>query len=99
MVIAPFCYNMAPFFFFFQANESLAKYGRPQTSPEKVKVMAGATASTERIPVYQEPSLDNMETDQRRDYAHYVLQRRIQNIDKRHKNEVLKLYLPYVNSV
>lgn len=82
-----------------QANETLAKYGRPLTTPSKVKVFAGSTASMERIPVYQKPNLDNMETDERRDYAHYLLQQRIQNIDTRHKNEVLKLYLPYVNSV
>lgn len=81
-----------------QANEELDKYGRPQTSPLKVKVLPGATASTSRIPVDQKVVLENQEVDQRRDYAHFVYQQRLQNIDTRHKNEVLKLYLPYVNS-
>ncbi|XP_052220078.1 tetratricopeptide repeat protein 28-like [Dreissena polymorpha] len=82
-----------------QANESLNAYGRPQTSPPKVKVLPGSTASTERIPVDLKVTLKNPEVDQRRDYAHYIYKERVQNIEKRHKNEVMKLYLPYVNSV
>ena len=74
-------------------------YGRPQTSPPKVKVLQGSTASTERIPVDLKVTLKNPEVDQRRDYAHYIYKERVQNIEKRHKNEVMKLYLPYVNSV
>lgn len=38
------------------------------------------------------------EVDQRRDYAHFVLQQRLSNIDVRHKNDVMKLYLPYIQS-
>lgn len=58
----------------------------------------GATASQQRIPVDKEPLLVIPEIDQRRDYAHYVLQQRINNIDIRHKNDVMKLYLPYIQS-
>jgi len=52
-----------------------------------------------RVPVNSKVILGNREVDQRRDYANYVYQERIKNVDARHKNDVLKLYLPYVNSV
>ncbi|WAR31141.1 hypothetical protein MAR_033683 [Mya arenaria] len=34
-----------------QADEALDQYGRPKSSPQKVKVLPGATASTGRVPV------------------------------------------------
>ncbi|KAK3087168.1 hypothetical protein FSP39_002523 [Pinctada imbricata] len=79
-----------------QANESLDKYGRPKSTPPKVKVIGGSTASRNRIPIKREPLLVIPEVDQRRDYANFVLQQRIENIDVRHKNEIMKLYLPYI---
>ncbi|XP_048245138.1 tetratricopeptide repeat protein 28-like [Haliotis rufescens] len=80
------------------ANEALKEVGRPKTSPTKVKVIAGGSASRERIPITQEEMLMIPEVDQRRDYAHFVLQQRVDNIDLRHKDEVMKLYLPYIQS-
>ncbi|XP_046547965.1 uncharacterized protein LOC124257873, partial [Haliotis rubra] len=81
-----------------EANEALKEVGRPKTSPTKVKVIAGGSASRERIPVTQEETLMIPEVDQRRDYAHFVLQQRVDNIGLRHKDEVMKLYLPYIQS-
>ncbi|XP_069120674.1 tetratricopeptide repeat protein 28-like isoform X2 [Argopecten irradians] len=81
-----------------QANESLSKFGRPRTTPTKVKVLPGASASRERIPVQREHMMGIPEVDQRRDYAQYVLQQRLNNIDLRHRNDVMKLYLPYIQS-
>nr|XP_022325601.1 uncharacterized protein LOC111125774 isoform X2 [Crassostrea virginica] len=81
-----------------QANESLAKYGRPRTTPTKVKVRSGSTASQQRTPVKKERLLVIPEVDQRRDYAGFVLQQRMDNIDVRHKTEVMKLYLPYIQT-
>ncbi|XP_053380746.1 tetratricopeptide repeat protein 28-like isoform X2 [Mercenaria mercenaria] len=81
-----------------QANESLNEYGRPLSQPSKIKVLPGGSASRTRIPVDEKVVLLNPEVDQRRDYAHYVYNERVQNIGTRHRNEVLKLYLPYVNS-
>ncbi|XP_052790745.1 tetratricopeptide repeat protein 28-like isoform X2 [Mya arenaria] len=82
-----------------QADEALDQYGRPKSSPQKVKVLPGATASTGRVPVDFQAALKNEEVDQRRDYAHFIYMERMKNIDTRRKNEVMKLYLPYVNSV
>ncbi|XP_071154491.1 tetratricopeptide repeat protein 28-like isoform X2 [Mytilus edulis] len=81
-----------------QANEELAKYGRPKSTPNKVKVLPGASASLERVPLKKERLMVIPEVDQRRDYAHFVLQQRLSNIDVRHKNDVMKLYLPYIQS-
>nr|XP_022325602.1 uncharacterized protein LOC111125774 isoform X3 [Crassostrea virginica] len=81
-----------------KANESLAKYGRPRTTPTKVKVRSGSTASQQRTPVKKERLLVIPEVDQRRDYAGFVLQQRMDNIDVRHKTEVMKLYLPYIQT-
>ncbi|XP_067661035.1 tetratricopeptide repeat protein 28-like [Haliotis asinina] len=81
-----------------QANEALNEVGRPKTSPTKVKVISGGSASRERIPVTQVEALMIPEVDQRRDYAHFVLQQRVDNIGLRHKDEVMKLYLPYIQS-
>lgn len=83
---------------FFQANENLAQYGRPRTTPTKVKVRPGSTASQQRTPVKKERLLVIPEVDQRRDYAGFLLQQRIDNIDVRHKTEVMKLYLPYIQT-
>lgn len=83
---------------FHQANESLSEFGRPSSTPNVVKVQAGATASQERIPVNRKPMLVIPEVDQRRDYAQYVLQHRFDNVDLRHRNDVMKLYLPYIQS-
>lgn len=81
-----------------QANENLAQYGRPRTTPTKVKVRPGSTASQQRTPVKKERLLVIPEVDQRRDYAGFVLQQRMDNIDVRHKTEVMKLYLPYIQT-
>lgn len=83
---------------FIQANENLAQYGRPRTTPTKVKVRPGSTASQQRTPVKKERLLVIPEVDQRRDYAGFVLQQRMDNIDVRHKTEVMKLYLPYIQT-
>lgn len=82
-----------------QANECMKDNSRPKTTPVKVKVLPGASASTSRTPLDQHIIVQNQDIDQHRDYANYVYQERILNIDSRHKNEVLKLYLPYINSV
>lgn len=82
----------------FQANEALSKYGRPRTTPTKVKVLPGASTSQDRVPVERAPLMGIPEVDQRRDYAEYVLQQRLNHIDLRHRNDVMKLYLPYIQS-
>ncbi|KAL3871452.1 hypothetical protein ACJMK2_039449 [Sinanodonta woodiana] len=81
-----------------QANETLSKVGRPQTSPNKIKVISGSTASMQRMKIEQEPLMAIPEVDQRRDYANYVLQQRVESIGLQHKNDILKLYLPYIHS-
>ncbi|XP_041369335.1 tetratricopeptide repeat protein 28-like [Gigantopelta aegis] len=81
-----------------QANESLDKVGRPKTTPAKVKVLPGGSASRDRIPVSRENVLEILDIDQRRDYANYVFQQRLDNIDNRHKDETMKIYLPYINA-
>ncbi len=44
------------------------------------------------------PLLDIPATDQRRDYANYVLQQRLDTVTLRHRNDVRKLYIPYVQN-
>ncbi|GFR63069.1 tetratricopeptide repeat protein 28 [Elysia marginata] len=82
-----------------QANESLEKFGRPASMPrQKVKVRSGATASQRRVPLDEVKQLTAREVNQRRDYAHFVLQDRITDINKRKKDGVINLYLPYIKS-
>ncbi|KAK3780031.1 hypothetical protein RRG08_029724 [Elysia crispata] len=82
-----------------QANESLEKFGRPASMPrQKVKVKSGATASQRRVPLNEIRQLTPREVNQRRDYAHFVLHDRISDINKRKKDGVIKLYLPYIKS-
>ncbi|GFN95683.1 tetratricopeptide repeat protein 28 [Plakobranchus ocellatus] len=82
-----------------QANESLEKFGRPASMPrQKVKVRSGATASQRRVPLDEVKQLTAKEVNQRRDYAHFVLHDRLADINKRKKDGVIKLYLPYIKS-
>ncbi|CAL1537155.1 unnamed protein product [Lymnaea stagnalis] len=82
-----------------QAKETLDKYGRPSSSPKsKVKVKPGSTPSEPRVPVDYEKLLTPRVVRQRRNYAHFVLEERVENIDKRKKDNLVKLYLPYIHS-
>ena len=65
---------------------------------QKVKVKSGATASHRRVPLDEVKQLTPREVNQRRDYAHFVLHDRITDINKRKKDGVIKLYLPYIKS-
>ena len=70
---------------------------RPRSMPGKrVKVKAGSSASRERIPVLAEHPDTLDKVDDRRDYAHFVLSQRLDTLTTRHKNNLEKLYLPYV---
>ena len=86
------------FFSSLQANEALNEFGRAKTSPSKIKVVAGSSASQQRIPVHREPILILRDIDQRRDYAHHILQERLQDIGGRHRDNVMKLFLPYIKT-
>ncbi|XP_076455182.1 uncharacterized protein LOC143289867 isoform X2 [Babylonia areolata] len=81
-----------------QANEALDEFGRAKTSPTKVKVQAGSSASQHRMPLHREPILVLRDIDQRRDYARHVLHERLDDIDGRHRDNVLKLFLPYIKT-
>ncbi|KAL5012513.1 hypothetical protein ScPMuIL_011064 [Solemya velum] len=81
-----------------QANEAMSEFGRPKTMPNKMKMLPGRTASQNRTPVNQKKVLVIPEIDQRRDYAHFVMQERLGNVSSRHREDLIKLYLPYVNS-
>ena len=73
-------------------------FGRPATTPAKVKVLPGATASFNRVPIDQRMALSGPQIDQRRDYANYVLQQRLDTVGVRHRNDVRKLYFPYIQN-
>ncbi|KAK6195644.1 hypothetical protein SNE40_001029 [Patella caerulea] len=81
-----------------QANDILDKVGRPKSSPSKIKVVHGSGGMKNVKMIQEEPTLVNKEVDQRRDYAHFVFNQRLENIGGRHKNDVMKLYLPYIKS-
>ena len=72
--------------------------GRSATTPLKVKVIGGATASYNRIPVDSRTPLSVPQIDQRRDYANYVLQQRLDTVGVRHRNDIRKLYFPYIQN-
>lgn len=40
-------------------------------------------------------SMENLESDIRRDYAHYVYTDRLGDVTLRQQNDVRKLYMPY----
>ena len=93
------CYcNVALHWSIGQAEEKLDEVGRPKISPVKVKVLSGATASFNRIPVNKPVQLSGLQIDQRRDYANYVLQQRLDTVELKHHNHVRKLYFPYIQN-
>ena len=55
--------------------------------------------SSNNTPVDHQMSLSKVETDQRRDYSAYVLQRRLDDLALRRRNEERRLYLPYIVNV
>lgn len=73
--------------------------GRPKTSPKKVKVKRGPSMAHDRVAVDEQPKLDIPLTRQRREYAHYIMDRRLQELASQHQEEVRDLYLPYVQAV
>lgn len=87
--------NTLFFFLDLQAGESLEKIVRPIAKPVKVKVMPGSFG---KLPVDQEVKLNLAEISQRRDYANYILNERLNKVDIRHKHETKNLYLPYVTN-
>ena len=70
--------------------------GRPKSSPKKVKVISGGSASQARTPVDKEPELTILETEERRDHGHYIISQRLADIDIQYKDMSHKLYLPYL---
>ncbi|CAH1788066.1 unnamed protein product [Owenia fusiformis] len=81
-----------------QGGEILDKVGRPRTTTPKVKVKPGSSASRNRVPISHVDTLTLPETAQRRDYAQYLLNERLNNINIKHKNDIKKIYLPYVSN-
>ncbi|XP_064648996.1 tetratricopeptide repeat protein 28-like [Lineus longissimus] len=79
-----------------QAQESLDKFGEVSQRPLKVKVIPGETTSHPTKLVDEKPVLSIWQTDDRRDYAHYVLLQRLENVGLRQKDETQKMYLPYI---
>ncbi|XP_059149912.1 tetratricopeptide repeat protein 28-like [Physella acuta] len=80
-----------------QANERTDKM-QPSGSKTKVKVKPGASTSEPCVPVDYKRQLTPTDIKQRRDYAHFVLQERVERIDKKRKDNLIKLYLPYIRS-
>ena len=93
-----FYFSVALHWSIVQAEEKLDEVGRPKTTPLKVKVISGATASFNRIPVNKPVQLSGSQIDQRRDYANYVLQQRLDTVELKHHNHVRKLYFPYIQN-
>jgi hypothetical protein len=74
----------------------LLQYGRPVTSPPKVKVIPGSSPSQTRRALGTVRELGTEEVDERRDYAHYVYRRRLEKLALEHRDDVRKIYLPYL---
>ena len=79
-----------------QALDTLRHIGEVLDKPAKVKVQPGESASCERIPLNFKPSLTLETTEQRRDYAHFVLYSRQMDVHRRHKKAVRDVFFPYV---
>ena len=78
----------------------LEKIGDPKSRDkgDKMKVQPGASASCLRIPVDAIKKLSISEIAERRDYANYILQQRLDTVTKQHQQDIRKLYLPYVHN-
>ncbi|ESO98992.1 hypothetical protein LOTGIDRAFT_231307 [Lottia gigantea] len=81
-----------------QANEMLEEVGQPVSRESKIKVVHGSGGLKDIIPIEKKHHLLNREIDQRRDYAHFVYNQRLNNVNSRYRNDVMKLYLPYIKS-
>ena len=64
----------------------------------KIKVESATIVSAERKPVDRKPEITVTQISQNRDYAHYVFQQRLDSVALRHKDDIKKLYLPYVHN-
>jgi hypothetical protein len=82
-----------------QGDDALQRQLSTNELSERVKVMPGGTASLPRIPVDHEDDLDLPTLNQRRDYAQFILAQRMDDVATRHRNEIKKLYYPYVENV
>lgn len=79
-----------------QADASLAEVGRPDSTPLRVKVRAGAGLAQHRLPLDHRPPRTLPQAERHRDQAHAVLADRLTDIGLRHRHTVRKSYMPYV---
>merc|ERR1711862_777526 len=82
-----------------QAGEALHRIGQPRPGAGKVKVLPGASASCVRVPVNAESRLSLSETAERRDYANYVIQQRLDKVTTQYKNDLVNNIIPYTTHV
>src|SRR6218665_81199 len=90
--------NVVSVSFLIQGRDVLQrKYSKPFfTRAPKVKVHGGSTPSQARIPVDQEIIVDLRQMEQRRDYAHFVYKRRLDQVRARHQGTVSNFILPHL---
>ncbi|PIK41498.1 putative tetratricopeptide repeat protein 28 [Apostichopus japonicus] len=81
-----------------QALQALNSLGQPTVKRTKVKVHPGGSPSSQRVPLGYKPPLTLEAIEQRRDYAHYVLQERHRDVARRQEKAVRNVFLPYVNN-
>ncbi|XP_033105794.1 uncharacterized protein LOC117108052 [Anneissia japonica] len=82
-----------------QAKESLATlHNGPKEKPLIVKVIPGATPSCDRVPVEMEEKLSLLAVQQRRNYAHFVFNSRLEDVKIRHREAVKSVFLPHVQN-
>ncbi|XP_071948835.1 uncharacterized protein [Antedon mediterranea] len=81
-----------------QANESLMSNCTPKEKQQVIKVLPGRTPSCERVPVNSEITLSVQAIQQRRDYAHFVFNSRLDDVKIREEEAVKRLFLPYVQN-
>ena len=59
-----------------------------------MKVHAGETPSTRRLPVLSEPRLDLAAAEERRDYAHFLAEKKEADLEARFRHKLRRLYAP-----
>ena len=84
---------------YLQGDKSLDEIGRPKSTPKKVKVVSGNSLSQRRHLVDEKPSPTLGDTEERRDYAHYIISQRLDKITLHQRDHLHKIYLPFVQNV
>ena len=65
--------------------------------PEKVKVQAGGTPSSARIPMGYQAPLTLHQIEERREYAHSLLKERKEELENWKKDDAIKAYMSYAS--